>query len=446
MLAALLLAASGLPEAADCEKISTDPAAALAYSAGLQGFIYGYPIVDMLKQMHNETHRVSADQPVVAPVNSIVPYPHILTPETQGQLRAPNADTLYLNAWVDMSKGPVLVEVPDMGSRYYTLAFMDLYAKPHHLGTRTNGGKAMKYALVGPTGGAVPAGYERFDLPTDKAWMLGRVLADGPADEKRVIAIAKTFRMQGPMATEVTSAEPMDPYASLDYFTLLNGALKSLPPIADEAALMATFDRAGFGPATSFVPEKLPPVQLLGLACAVRIGNDVLAKQGFKPTQMANGWMRNNRMDKPGHDYVLRAETVRGGYVNAEEESIYPAAVMDNKGEMFDGSRTYRIRFDAGKLPPVGAFWSITAYDLATAKLVPNAIKRYQFGDRTKGVKYGKDGSLTVTLSAAPPKEGRSNWLPTPAGRYHLVTRMYLPKPEALDGRYKLPPVERVEP
>lgn len=446
MLAALLLAASGLPEAADCEKISTDPAAALAYSAGLQGFIYGYPIVDMLKQMHNETHRVSADQPVVAPVNSIVPYPHILTPETQGQLRAPNADTLYLNAWVDMSKGPVLVEVPDMGSRYYTLAFMDLYAKPHHLGTRTNGGKAMKYALVGPAGGAVPAGYERFDLPTDKAWMLGRVLADGPADEKRVIAIAKTFRMQGPMAAEVTSAEPMNPYASLDYFTLLNGALKSLPPIADEAALMATFDRAGFGPAVSFVPEKLPPAQLLGLACAVRIGNDVLAKQGFKPTQMANGWMRNNRMDKPGHDYVLRAETVRGGYVNTEEESIYPAAVMDNKGEMFDGSRTYRIRFDAGKLPPVGAFWSITAYDLATAKLVPNAIKRYQFGDRTKGVKYGKDGSLTVTLSAAPPKEGISNWLPTPAGRYHLVTRMYLPKPEALDGRYKLPPVERVEP
>jgi hypothetical protein len=170
----------------------------------------------------------------------------------------------------------------------------------------------------------------------------------------------------------------------------------------------------------------------------------VLAKQGFKPTSVANGWMRNNRMDKPGYDYVLRAEAVRGGYVNAEEESIYPAAVMDNKGEMFDGKRQYRIRFEAGKLPPVGAFWSITAYDLATAKLVPNKIGRYQFGDRTKGAKYGKDGSLTITLSATPPKEGTSNWLPTPEGGYHLVTRMYLPKPEALDGRYVLPPVERI--
>ena len=58
----------------------------------------------------------------------------------------------------------------------------------------------------------------------------------------------------------------------------------------------------------------------------------------------------------------------------------------------------------------------------------------------------GKDVSLTITLSATPPKEGTSNWLPTPQGGYHLVTRMYLPQPEALDGRYVLPPVERVEP
>ena len=126
MITSLLLAAAALPAASDCETIATDPAAALSYSAGLQGFIYGYPIVDMLKQQHNETHRVSADQPVVAPVNSIVAYPHILTSETQGQLRAPNADTLYINAWVDMSKGPVLLDVPQMGARYYTLAFMDL--------------------------------------------------------------------------------------------------------------------------------------------------------------------------------------------------------------------------------------------------------------------------------------------------------------------------------
>lgn len=169
MFLPLLAAAMALPEPAQCQSIATDPNAALSYSTALQGYIYGYPIVDMLKQQHNETHRVRADQPVVAPVNTLAPYPHVLTPATQGQLRAANADTLYVNAWVDLSRGPVLLDVPDMAGRYYTLAFMDQYARPWHLGSRTNGGKAKRYALVGPSGGTVPEGAEIFRLPTDTA-------------------------------------------------------------------------------------------------------------------------------------------------------------------------------------------------------------------------------------------------------------------------------------
>lgn len=152
MVVSMLLAATGLlgalPTSEACTALSQDPAAALSYSTGLQGFVYGYPIVDMLKQKHNETHRTRPDQPVVAAVNTMVPYPHILTPDTQGELRAANADTLYVNGWLDLSQGPVLLDTPDMGARYYTLAFMDLFGKPHHIGTRTNQGKATRYALV----------------------------------------------------------------------------------------------------------------------------------------------------------------------------------------------------------------------------------------------------------------------------------------------------------
>ena len=158
LFAAAALAATALPAGALCQSVGTDPEAALAQSIGLQAYIYGYPMVDMLKQRFNETHRTSPDQPVAAPVNTIAVYPHLLTPATQGQLRAPNADTLYLSAWVDLSAEPVLVTVPDMGKRYYTLAFMDLYGRPWHLGTRTNGGKATRYALIGPSGGKVPDG------------------------------------------------------------------------------------------------------------------------------------------------------------------------------------------------------------------------------------------------------------------------------------------------
>ncbi|MEY4722430.1 MAG: hypothetical protein RIQ46_2155 [Pseudomonadota bacterium] len=446
MFTAMLAAAAvALPTPEECRAAALDPVAAHAQSTGLQAFVYGYTIVDLLKQRHNETHRVRADQPVAAPVNRIAIYPGVLTPATQGQLRAPNADTLYLNAWVDMSQGPVLLDVPDMGSRYYTLAFMDLYARPHHLGTRTNGGKATRYALVGPSGGTVPEGYTAFHLPTDTAWMLGRVLVSDRKDEAEAIRLSRSMAMRGVEGPPVSDAAPLAPFASLEFFTLLNRELHRLPPVAGEEALMATFDAAGLGPRAQFNAEKLAPSQALGLGCALRIGPEVLARRGFRPTQSANGWLLSSAVGNPGFDYLLRAEIARGGYVNDPAESIYPAAVTDSTGAALSGERRYRIRFAKGSEPPVDAFWSITAYDSRTGQLTENGLRRYAIGDRTKGLKRGRDGSLDIILSATRPPQGASNWLPVPPGAFHVVTRLYLPRAEALDGRYALPPVERVE-
>lgn len=450
MIALAVLAATaatvGLPDAAQCQAAALDPEAALAQSVGLQAYIYGYPMVDLLKQQFNETHRVDPAQPVAAPVNSIAVYPHVLTPATQGQLRAANADTLYLNSWIDLSRGPVLLEVPQLGGRYYTLAFMDLYARPYHLGTRTNGGRAMRYALVGPSGGKIPDGYVAFPLPTDTVWMLGRVLVSGPDDAAEAQRIARSIVMRGPAGETVTDAKPLRPFDSLTYFEMLNRALRSVPAKPDEKALMATFDAAGYGPGSSFDPDKISSAQQLGLGCALRIGPQVLAKRGFRPARVQNGWMWSGAMANPGNDFLLRAEVARGGYVNAPEESIYPAAITDDRNEMLSGERQYRIRFPKGKLPPVDAFWSITAYDRATSQLVENAIHRYNIGDRTKGLRYDKDGSLTLYLSATKPAQGKSNWLPIPPSAFHVVVRMYLPRPEVLQGQYELPPIERMEP
>lgn len=444
-LAFLAATAAALPNAAQCQAAVSDPEAALAQSTGLQAFIYGYPMVDLLKQQFNETHGVDPGQPVAAPVNAIAVYPDVLTPATQGQLRAANSDTLYLNAWVDLSRGPVLVEVPAMGARYYTLAFMDLYGRPFHLGTRTNGGKAARYALVGPSGGEVPEGYLPFRLPTDTAWMLGRILVAGPQDAAEAQRIAHTIVMRGAPGEAVTAAKPLQPFDSLAYFELLNRALRSVPPKPGEEAMMATFDAAGFGPGRQFDPQSLTAAQQLGLGCAVRIGPQVLAKRGFRPARIQNGWMWSGAMANPGNDFLLRAEVARGGYVNAPEESIYPAAITDNLGGMLSGERQYRIRFPKGKLPPVDAFWSITAYDRATSQLVENSIRRYTIGDRTKGLQYDKDGALTLYLSAKKPVQGASNWLPVPPGPFHVVIRMYLPRAEVLAGQYELPPIERVD-
>ncbi|HMS19877.1 DUF1254 domain-containing protein [uncultured Sphingorhabdus sp.] len=433
-----------LPSEEQCRERALDPEVALAQSIGVQAYIYGFPIVDMLRQKFNETHRVRADQPVAARVNCLAVYPGVLTPSTQGNLRAANSDTLYLNAWVDMSDGPVLLEIPEMGDRYYTLCFMDLYAKPYHLGTRTNGGQAKRYVLIGPSGGEAPAGYQPFHLPTDIAWLLGRVMANGLDDEAEAIRLSNTIVLSGKAGPDVSDADPLQPFESLLFYSMLNKALKTLPRIEGEEGLLAMFDTAGFGPACEFDPDSLSEGQALGLGAALRVGPQILTQRGFKPTRVSNGWMFSSAMGDPGFDYLLRAETARGGYVNAPEESIYPAAVADSSGAFLSGEHRYRIRFEPGKLPPVDAFWSITAYNSATAQLTENPLRRYAIGDRTHGLAYGSDGSLEFILSVEVPPEGRGNWLPIPNSNFHLVARLYLPRAEALDGRYSLPPIERI--
>ena len=77
----------------------------LAESIGTLAYLYGYPIVDMYKQSHNETHIVEPGQQVYAPINRFYRFPEIVGPDNAGNIRLPNNDTLYFSAWFHI-RGP----------------------------------------------------------------------------------------------------------------------------------------------------------------------------------------------------------------------------------------------------------------------------------------------------------------------------------------------------
>ena len=114
-------------------------------------------------------------------------------------------------------------------------------------------------------------------------------------------------------------------------------------------------------------------------------------------------------------------------------------AQPDDQGDQL----TYTLRLDPP--PPVGAFWSLTMYDIPHFFLVANDINRYSLGDRTPGIVFADDGSLTITLSHARPGDPTAalNWLPAPAGDFRPVLRMYEPAPEVLNETYTVPPITR---
>jgi hypothetical protein len=101
------------------------------------------------------------------------------------------------------------------------------------------------------------------------------------------------------------------------------------------------------------------------------------------------------------------------------------------------------IHFEAGKLPPVNAFWSVTMYD-AEGYQVANELNRFAIGDRDP-LTYNSDGSLDLYLQHENPGPDReSNWLPAPQGPLGVTMRLYAPKREALDGRWHPPAVRRL--
>jgi hypothetical protein len=156
-----------------------------------------------------------------------------------------------------------------------------------------------------------------------------------------------------------------------------------------------------------------------------------------------NGWTTTTQCGRPGNGILLRAACARilPG-INVYEEAAYWTTTVDGSGQKLTGSNNYMLSFPAGQTPPNNAFWSLTITDVA-GFMVSNPLDRYSVGDRS-GLKSNTDGSISIHIQASVPAGHESNWLPTPAGKFKLTLRVYLPGPAILDGEYQVPPVMKV--
>ena len=84
-------------------------------------------------------------------------------------------------------------------------------------------------------------------------------------------------------------------------------------------------------------------------------------------------------------------------------------------------------------------------YELPASLLYANPLNRYLINSpMLPDLKRDADGGITLYIQhESPGKDQESNWLPAPAGPFFAVMRLYWPKPEALDGKWKAPPLQR---
>ncbi|HUN56876.1 MAG TPA: DUF1254 domain-containing protein [Candidatus Binataceae bacterium] len=438
-----------------------------AVAIGTDAYIYGYPLVTV-----EMTRRVVTN--VASPVGLHAPmgqfgnareYPTAAFKD----VTAPNADTLYSSAFLDLSKEPYVLSIPNAKGRYYLMPMLDGWTTVFQVpGKRTTGTKAQKYAITGPGwSGTLPDGMTKYKSPTNMVWIIGRIYCTGaPADYKAVHAMQDELSLvplsaygkpytppPGTVDPSIDMKTPVrDQVNALDagaYFKVLASLMKDNPPTPEDAPIVARMAKIGLVPGQDFDASKLDPAVAQALADVPKTAQQKIAAYKAQAGRMANGWVIFGKTGLYGTDYLDRATVTWYGLgANRPQDAVYPTSELNADGKPYEGTNKYVIHFDKDEpIPPVNGFWSLTMYD-AQYFFVANPLNRYTLSQRNK-FKRNADGSVDLYIQNESPGGAKTaNWLPAPNGRFVLMFRLYWPKetpPSIIDGTWNPPRVNTVQ-
>lgn len=463
---ALPAAAAAVPALAQGAAIGEAEATRIATEA----YVFGYPLVTM-----EMTRRISTNVPTATTSVGRAPMGqfHMSRSYPTAAFRdvtAPNADTLYCTAWLDLGAEPWVVSWPEMTDRYYLMPMLDGWTNVIGVpGTRTTGDQTQTYVLVGPKfRGTTPPGLPVLRSTTDLLWILGRVYCTGtPADYAAVHAIQDRMKLQPlstwgrPYSAPAGRVDPaidmrtgvrdqVDKLNGADYFRLLSELMGSNPPTAADAPVVARMAQIGLVPGQPFDATRAPDAVRRAVDAAPRAGLAEImgrVRAGEAQARQTNNWFVITETGLYGTSYLNRAYVTAVGLgANRPQDAVYPFTEADAAGAKLSGANRYVLRFPPGQRPPARGFWSLTMYT-SDFFFVDNPLSRYTLSSRNE-LKSNPDGSTDLLIQADDPGPDRqSNWLPAPRDGFILMFRLYWPmEPPAfsiLDGSWKPPAVTR---
>ena len=422
---------------------------------------YAYPIVLMDITKRQATNVPNSDvDPQRAPINQFAHYRAYPDAKSKDVVRF-NFDTLYSLAWVDAKDEPIVLSVPDGKGRYYLTPMLDMWTDVFAVpGTRTTGGKAGKFLLTAPGwSGTVPDGLELIRMPTSVVWIIGRTQTNGVDDYANVHKMQDRYKLEPlslwgkgytpptnvPVDKTVDNKTPplmqINKMSGVDVFAYFSKLLKTYPPHANDYPILHRMKALGLERGKDFSADGLDPQLTALINTAAKSAQEDLkeavASAGIG--RVLNGWNWTDDLGTYGTGYRKRALVALAGLgANLPQDAIYLNGFADANGKAYDGKNKYTLRFEKGQLPPAGAFWSLTMYDKDGFQ-VANEINRFAIGDRDK-LKFGEDGSLTLYMQHDHPADDKkSNWLPSPAGSFQIMLRVYAPQPALLNGVWQPP-------
>lgn len=413
------------------------PAAAPSGEAGMEAaFFYAFPLYEIARTGQNRIATTGFNR---------LGHRAVLADHTMRAITAPNNDTVYSSAQLELSGGPMEVVTPTDTQRYFNVTFMDAFTDNFAgMGTRLTKGQGGKYWIAGPEWtGTTPAGVTLVRSSTNDVWMLARIVVDGAEDLPAAKALQQQITLRPvsdkparPFGVKATSSEDAE-----NFLAVVNDMIARSPGGRGHLARAPKF--AAFGIGAGLTPS---PELLAAWSAYLPRGITRLKEKFLFRDLVINGWgYQPNGVGEADADDYLRSAIALGGLAALPEaEAMYLMASTDNTGAAFSGARKYVWRVPPGGVP-AEAFWSLTMYQVEPDGrffLVDNPIRRYSVGNRTRGLVKNADGSIDILIQRdAPTGPLAANWLPTPAGAMRMSLRAYLPKKELRDRAWKAPPV-----
>ncbi|APR81011.1 putative exported protein [Minicystis rosea] len=381
-----------------------------------------------------------------------------------------NDDTIYAEAFLDVSNEPVILRIPSYENSYSILQ-LDVYGNvlstPLSQNPPSQGGT---YAFVkNGYQGQLPREAIRVEMPysfTSIAIRIDKYSSSG-AD---LISVAGDFRshlIMVPLSkynpddieTGRTLVMPLFFFAASvkmmadqgiaaapqAFLTTLAKAMASpttQPLTADDSALIDRFNALFFEAKSTTGTDSRSMRDIIAGAQAAHAALVNRWQSNLGPTN----WIHFDNIGQWGTNYLDRAaltEYIQCG--NGPSSAYYADAFVDDSGLPLDGaSFAYTIQFTKDQIPEAKRFWSVTAYTPGAIELVPNSADKYVVASYTPGLVTASDGSITIYVQAdAPTTVGNANWLPVPKGPFSLLLRIYGPEGSAADGSYVPPKIHR---
>lgn len=443
----------GVPTAATAEKVY----AQLDFSRGIEVFLNGIPGASLVA-MRRGLREVGAVDGTIGIWDELL--------DSKSLLLTGNTESVYATTWIDLRKGPVVIESPPN-----TLGVLDDFWFRYVMDLGNAGpdkGQGGKF-LVLPPGyqGEVPQGYFVARSPTFGNWLIWRGFpvngdpkpaADAIRAVARVYPLSEAGQAHPPKFVGLSGRAFNTIHANdFSFYTELDEIIQEEPGDSYGPDMMGLFNSIGLVKGKPFDPDGS---KRRLLSDSVAVGNAVARSIDFRNRSTEAKIYPKGQWNTPfvggsyqwltpdgARNFDARTMFFYAATVNTPAMAVampgvgsqYASANFDSEGKPFDGNKSYRLRVPANV--PVKDFWSVVAYDTQTRSLLQTDQRFPSLSSNTRP-QANADGSVDIYLSPKKPANS-SNWIQTVPGKsWFTIFRLYGPLQPWFDKSWRLPDIE----